>query len=136
MAGHGKRAARLDRCSSRQSPGTAAGRGPRRIRLTTLGTLPAGLSLATDYYVVTTGLTNTPASDWIGLSLTPGGAKVDITAASGGGTHTVTLPHELGDTFFGVVKGNGGNWIELVVIADHLDTFVNFLGVLNEGAER
>jgi hypothetical protein len=91
------------------------------IMLTTTGTLPAGLLLNTDYYIVTTGLTNTPAGDWIGLSLTPGGAKVDITAAAGGGTHTITLPSEQGDTFFGVVRGNGGNWFELVVIADHLD---------------
>lgn len=89
--------------------------------LTTTGTLPAGLSPDTDYYVVNTGLTNTPVSDWIGLSLTPGGAKVDITGASGGGTHTMKLPPEEGDSFFGVVEGNGGNWIELIVIADHLD---------------
>jgi hypothetical protein len=25
------------------------------------------------------------------------------------------------DTFFGTVQGNGGNWVELVVVADHLD---------------
>lgn len=25
------------------------------------------------------------------------------------------------DTFFGIIQGNGGNWIELAVIADHLD---------------
>jgi hypothetical protein len=91
------------------------------VRLTTTGTLPAGLLLDTDYYIVNIGLTNTPTNDWIGLSLTPGGAKVSIAGASGGGAHTVTLPHDLGDTFFGVVRGNGGNWIELVVIADHLD---------------
>ena len=91
------------------------------LRLTTTGTLPAGLSIDTDYYIVNSGLTNTPADDWIGLSLTPGGAKVDITGATGGGTHTLTLRHDLGDSFFGVIQGNGGNWIELVVIADHLD---------------
>ncbi len=91
------------------------------VRLTTLGTLPAGLLLATDYYIVTTGLTNIPAGNWIGLSLTPGGAKVDITGLSGFGVHSITLPSELGDPFFGIVRGNGGNWIELVVIADHLD---------------
>jgi hypothetical protein len=65
---------------------------------------------------VNTGLTNTPASQWFGLSLTPDGAKVDITLATGG-FHTL----HPGDTYFGVVQGNGGNWIELVVIADHLD---------------
>ena len=90
------------------------------FRLTTTGTLPTGLSLDTDYYVVNSGLTHSPPGDWFGLSLTPGGAKVDITAA-GAGTHTMKLPDEEGDTFFGVVKGNGGNWLELVVVADHLD---------------
>lgn len=91
------------------------------VMLTTTGTLPTGLALNTDYYIVTSGLVNSPAGDWIGLSLTPGGAKVDITASSGGGTHSITLPSEQGDTFFGVVRGNGGNWFELVVIKDHLD---------------
>jgi hypothetical protein len=95
------------------------------FRLTTTGTPPTGLSLGTDYYIVNTVcggppaadcLTNTPASDWIGLSLTPGGDKVDITAQTGG-IHTLGLS----DTLFGFVRGNGGNWIELVVIADHLD---------------
>ena len=93
--------------------------GPNR--LTTLaGTLPAGLSLGVDYYIVTSGLTNSPASDWFGLSLTPGGAKVDITGAAGGGTHKLTQP-QTGDPFFGIVQGNGGNWLEVVVITDHLD---------------
>jgi hypothetical protein len=91
------------------------------VELRTTGTLPTGLLLGTDYYIVTSGIVNTPAEDWIGLSLTAGGAKVDITGTSGAGTHKITLPSELGDTFFGVVQGNGGNWIELVVIADHLD---------------
>jgi hypothetical protein len=86
------------------------------FQLTTTGTLPGGLALDTDYYIVNTGLVNTPASQWFGLSLTPGGAKVNITSQTGG-LHTL----HPGDTYFGVVQGNGGNWIELVVIADHLD---------------
>jgi hypothetical protein len=91
------------------------------VTLRTDGALPTGLLLGTDYYIVTSGIVNTPTGDWIGLSLTPGGPKVDITAAAGGGTHKITLPSDLGDPFFGVVLGNGGNWIELVVVADHLD---------------
>jgi hypothetical protein len=86
------------------------------FRLTTTGTVPPGLSLGTDYYIVNTGLANSPASDWIGLSLTPGGAKVPITGQTGG-VHTLGLS----DSLFGFVQANGGNWIELVVIADHLD---------------
>lgn len=59
-----------------------------RVRLTTTGVLPAGLALATDYYIISvdentiqfaTSKTNAIA-----------GTEVDITAAAGGGTHTVT----------------------------------------------
>ena len=42
------------------------------VMLTTTGILPTGLLLDTDYYIVTTGITNTPAGSWISLSLTPG----------------------------------------------------------------
>jgi hypothetical protein len=86
------------------------------FRLTTNGTLPGGLSLGTDYYIVNTGLENSPAANWFGLSLTPGGAKVDITSLTPG-THSLGMS----DTYWGFVEGNGGNWIELVVVADHLD---------------
>lgn len=54
-----------------------------RIRLSTTGTLPAGLSLATDYFVIVTN------ANRIQLSATLGGAAVDITAAAGGGTHSI-----------------------------------------------
>jgi hypothetical protein len=59
------------------------------FQLETTGTLPAGLSTGTDYYIVNSGLTGTPAADYLGFSLTPGGAKVPITAAAGGGTHSI-----------------------------------------------
>ena len=55
-----------------------------KVRLTTTGTLPAGLALNTDYYTVaSTGLTAQ-------LSTTKGGSEVDITDA-GTGTHTITF---------------------------------------------
>lgn len=54
------------------------------VRLTTTGTLPGGLDLGTDYYVV-----NANPNDFQ-LSLTVGGGAVDITSAAGGGTHTVS----------------------------------------------
>jgi hypothetical protein len=54
------------------------------VQLTTTGTLPAGLSLATDYYVISRTL------DTFQLSLTPGGSAVDITD-TGTGTHTFNL---------------------------------------------
>lgn len=52
-------------------------------RLTTTGTLPAGLSLATDYYITTINSTST-----IELSLTPHGTPVTLTG-NGTGTHTI-----------------------------------------------
>ncbi len=55
------------------------------LRLTNSGgALPAGLAENTDYYVISAG-----ANDFE-LSLTKGGSAVDITAAAGGGTHTLT----------------------------------------------
>ncbi len=53
------------------------------VRLSTTGTLPAGLELLIDYFVVEKN------DDDFKLSLTSGGAAVDITAAAGGGTHTL-----------------------------------------------
>jgi len=53
------------------------------IKLTTTTTLPAGLALATLYYV------KTIASTYITVSLTEGGTEVSVTGA-GTGTHTIT----------------------------------------------
>lgn len=58
------------------------------IQLTSTGTLPDGLSLATDYYVIRVD------ADTIKLASSAlnaeNGSAVDITAATGGGTHTLT----------------------------------------------
>lgn len=54
-----------------------------RLRFTTTTTLPAGLSLATDYYVIASGLT----ADAFKVSATSGGSAVNITDA-GTGTHS------------------------------------------------
>lgn len=59
-----------------------------RVQLSTTGALPTGLSSLTDYYVISTGAST------LQLSATLSGAfaasAVNITAAAGGGTHTVT----------------------------------------------
>ena len=65
---------------------TASGHGltdGTRVRFTTSGTLPAGLSLATDYYV------RDATSSTFKVSATLGGSAVDITD-TGSGTHTAT----------------------------------------------
>ena len=59
----------------------------RRVQVSTTGTLPTGLSSATDYYVV-----NRDGDDFQ-LAATEGGDAIDITS-TGSGTHTVTPQDE------------------------------------------
>lgn len=59
----------------------------QRVRLTTTGALPTGLATGTDYYIIYVDANNIKlASSKANSKL---GTAVDITAASGGGTHTV-----------------------------------------------
>lgn len=53
------------------------------VRFETDGVLPTGLELGLDYYVVN------KTDDTFQVSLTEGGAAVQITAAASGGTHSV-----------------------------------------------
>jgi hypothetical protein len=62
------------------------------VRFTTTGTLPAGLSLATDYYWIPTGPKSGKVATSLANSLTA--SAVDITD-TGTGVHTVTLKSEL-----------------------------------------
>jgi len=58
------------------------------IQLTSTGTLPAGLALATDYYVIRVDADNFKLA--ASAKDSEEGVAVDITAAAGGGTHTLT----------------------------------------------
>lgn len=58
------------------------------VQLTSSGTLPAGLALATDYYVIRVDANNIKLA--ASAKDAEDGNAVDITAAAGGGTHTVT----------------------------------------------
>jgi hypothetical protein len=58
------------------------------VQLTSTGTLPAGLSLATDYYIIRVDADNVKFA--ASLSDAEAGTPVTITAAAGGGTHTST----------------------------------------------
>lgn len=60
----------------------------QRVILTTTGTLPTGLSTGTDYYIVVVDVDNFKLAT--SLDNANAGTVVNITAASGGGTHTVT----------------------------------------------
>lgn len=59
-----------------------------KVRLTTTGTLPAGLALATDYFAIQTG-TNGVIKLASSLANAQAGTAIDITDA-GTGTHTIT----------------------------------------------
>lgn len=58
------------------------------VQLTSTGTLPAGLALATDYYVIRIDADNYKLA--LSAKDAEEGTTVDITAAAGGGTHTTT----------------------------------------------
>lgn len=59
-----------------------------RVQFTTTGTLPTGLSLATNYYTIVVDTNNFKVAS--NRDNAAAGVAVDITAASGGGVHTVT----------------------------------------------
>jgi hypothetical protein len=59
-----------------------------KVQLTTTGTLPAGLSLATDYFLIRESSTEVKFAANLDDALN--NVDVDITAAAGGGTHTIT----------------------------------------------
>lgn len=64
------------------------------IMLTSTGTLPAGLSAGGTYYVIEAG------PNTFKLSTSRAGTAVDITAAAGGGDHTVTHARRARSLFF------------------------------------
>lgn len=59
-----------------------------RVRLTSSGTLPAGLALATDYWIIRLDANNFQFAASVADAVA--GTDVDITGAVGGGTHTIT----------------------------------------------
>ena len=79
-------------------------------QLTTSGTLPAGLSLATDYFVIVTDADDIQLAT--SLANAQAGTQVDITAAAGGGTHTFT-PTALAGTATYQASLDGTNWEDL-----------------------
>ena len=81
------------------------------FQLTTSGTLPTGLSLATTYYVIATGLTSSEFQ----ASATLGGSAIN-TSGAGSGTHTLTRLRS-------IITTDGPHGIETgdsVVIEDHI----------------
>lgn len=85
-------AATTDLITAASAHGLIAG---DRVRFTTTTTLPAGLSLATNYFVIASGLTTTAFK----VSATSGGSAVDITD-TGTGTHSVSRYENLNGVCF------------------------------------
>ena len=79
-------------------------------QLTTSGTLPAGLSLATDYFVIVTDANDIQLAT--SLANATAGTQVDITAAAGGGTHTFT-PTAVSGVVTYQASVDGDNWEDL-----------------------
>lgn len=70
-----------------------------QVKLSTTGVLPTGLQAGIQYYIVQ------KTNDTFKLSLTEGGSPVAITAAAGGGTHTVAkLRQKLQYSNFEIVR--------------------------------
>lgn len=82
----------------------------QRVQASTTGTLPAGLSTSTDYYIIYVDSDNVKLASSIANAVAD--TAVDITAAAGGGTHTLTSEYNLV-----VVDANGSEKI------DQLDNF-------------
>lgn len=58
------------------------------VRLTSTGTVPAGLTANRTYYVIRVDADNLKLADTLALAIA--GTPVNVTAAAGGGTHTLT----------------------------------------------
>lgn len=82
-----------------------------KVRLTSTGTLPAGLELATDYFVIasTSGTLKLASS----LANALAGTAVDITAAEGTGTHTITPVAGLTGTVLLQASLDGSTWVTI-----------------------
>lgn len=81
------------------------------VTLTTSGTLPTGLSTGTNYYIISVDEDTFKFATSLDNALA--GTAVDITAASGGGTHTVTASSAL-DGIFEVTR-TGANTFTIPV---------------------
>lgn len=74
------------------------------VKVSSSTTLPAGLAAATPYYVKTA-----PTSDTLTLSLTNGGAVIDITD-TGTGTHTMVGTGLLAEVTDAEANASSGDW--------------------------
>jgi hypothetical protein len=81
-----------------------------KVRLTTTGTLPAGLSLATDYFVIVLSANTFKLASSLADSLA--GTPIDITN-TGTGTHTITPTSIAGGVVHIEESNDGTNWHDI-----------------------
>jgi hypothetical protein len=81
-----------------------------KVALTTAGVLPTGLS-ATDYYVIVVDSNTIKLATSLANALA--GTDVDITAAAGGGTHTLTPASLAGATVKLEKSNDSSNWSDV-----------------------
>ncbi len=91
----------------------------RKVAATSTGTLPAGLSI-TNYYVIVAD------ADTIKLATSAvnalAGTAVDITAAAGGGTHTLTPAALSGASLKWQWSPDGTNWFDVANQSQNITT--------------
>lgn len=81
-----------------------------KVRATTTGTLPAGISLATDYFVIRVSADTLQLATSLANALA--GTAIDITD-TGTGTHTLTATALAGATIKLQASCNGTNWVDV-----------------------
>ena len=82
-----------------------------KCQLTTTGVLPAGLALTTDYFVIDIDANTIKLAS--SLANAQAGTAVDITAAAGGGTHTLTPTSLAGGVMKLQASNDNSNWVDI-----------------------
>jgi len=93
-------------------------------QLTSSGTLPAGLALATDYFIIVVDVNTYQLALTLNDALA--GTQVDITAAAGGGTHTYTPTALAGATITHQQSNNDSDFFD-VAAADSVTVDATFV---------
>ena len=94
-----------------------------KVRLTTTTTLPAGLSLSTDYFVIVIDANTFKLASSLALALA--GTAVDITD-TGTGVHTIT-PTALAGGTFELQQSNDGTNYSAVATATNVTATASFI---------
>lgn len=101
------------------------------VRLTTTGTLPAGLSLATDYYVIRASATTIKLATSLANAIAETPTVINITDV-GSGTHTITTT--LSTRAMGEQGGEETRKLSVAELASHTHVADSIIGTPNNDA--